>query len=170
MDVDGLLLEVIGALLGANLVGVYAYDTALEAAPGTLALLIVTTRDLTRDRKYGLTQTLLRHATRAGVREALVVRQTDLLPTQPSLLVQLHYTESERPALTAAVGSTVWLRWPDGPSGSVDPTALVQRLQETGRALIGCSLPELFGDALAPVETLPAPTHPTTADRQLRFE
>jgi hypothetical protein len=130
----------------------------------------VTTRDLTRDRKYGLTQTLLRHATRAGVREALVVRQTDLLPTQPSLLVQLHYTESERPALTAEVGSTVWLRWPDGPSGSVDPTALVQRLQETGRALIGCSLPELFGDALAPVETLPAPTHPTTADRQLRFE
>jgi hypothetical protein len=40
MDVDAILLDVVGALLGANLVGVYAYDSALEAAPGAPALLI----------------------------------------------------------------------------------------------------------------------------------
>jgi hypothetical protein len=95
MDVDTALIDVISALLGANLLGIYAYEPAPAAEPATTALLIVTVRDLFRDTKYGLAQTFLRHSSEAEPLEAPVVREADLV-AQPSVLVQLHYTEAER--------------------------------------------------------------------------
>jgi len=166
MDVDTALIDVISALLGAKLLGIYAYGpTAPSAEPTTRALLVVTARDLLRDTKYGLTQTFQRHSREAEPMEALVVRHADLV-AQPSVLVQLHYTERERPALTAAVGNTTWLTWPEGPTGSVE---FFNRLQEAGRTLVGRPLADLLGD-VTPGPEQPSTPRPSAPARQLTLE
>ncbi|HEY8836078.1 MAG TPA: hypothetical protein VIO16_00040, partial [Dehalococcoidia bacterium] len=137
MDVDTALIDVISALLGANLLGIYAYGpSAPSAEPTTRALLVVTARDLLRDTRYALTQTFLRHSREAEPLEVLVVRQADLV-AQPSVLVQFHYTEAEREQLAAQVGSIAWLSWTDGSTGSVDRAELIGHLQQTGRTITG---------------------------------
>ena len=163
MDVDTALIDVISALLGANLLGIYAYEPAPSAEPTTRALLVVTARDLLRDTRYALTQTFLRHSREAEPLEVLVVRQADLV-AQPSVLVQLHYTEAEREQLAAQVESIAWLSRTDGLAGSVDRAEFIACLQHTGRTIAGRPLPELLGDAA------PQPHHPCDAARQLSLE
>jgi hypothetical protein len=81
MGVVPLLLDLVGAVLGVDLVGVYTHHV-----PGDelAQLLVVTARDLRRDTKLALVQTLL---------------------------VQLRYSEAEPTTFTLETEGPAWLRW-----------------------------------------------------------
>jgi hypothetical protein len=150
------LVDIVAALLGQNLAAIYVANGASNAgADGSRFLLVLTHRDLLRDRKYGLVHTFLRRSGQPAQLEVLVMRQADLAVEQPSVLVQLHYSEGLREHLAGEVGSTAWLTWVDGPTGAVDRGTLLVRLQGN-RALVGESLETLRGAAHS--EQQPVPT------------
>jgi hypothetical protein len=130
-------MDLVSALLGQNLIGVYEANADVEDAR---LLLVLTQRDLLRDRNYGLVHTFLRRSGQPAALEALVVRQADVVVEHASVLVQLHYTEGLREQLIGEVGSIAWLTWVDGPAGAVDRGTLLSRLQSS-RPLFGRRLP-----------------------------
>jgi hypothetical protein len=160
------LVDILAALLGQNLVGVYVAN----ASPvDTRCLLVVTHRDLLRDRKYGLVQAFLRRSGQPALLELLVVRQADLAVEHPAVLVQLHYNEDLREHLATAVGSPAWLRWVDGPMGAVDRGTLLARLQGH-HTVLGPPLARLTAtEGAAPQPVGDAHGKPLPADGQQRL-
>jgi hypothetical protein len=166
------LLDVLTALLGQNLAGVYATPLAPTADTPALRLLVVTARDILRDTKLGLVQALLRRSTHPTALELLVVRHADLVASQPALLIQLHFAEGTRPQFTADTTSLLWLRWPDGPSGSVDRATLLAQLEPHPLTLVGVPLASLQSTTTPTPTPAPVPEprpEPWPHDQQLRL-
>jgi hypothetical protein len=143
------LLDIVAALLGQNLVGLYATRPSSSADRSVLPLVVVTARDVRRDTKLGLLQALLRRSLQPAALEVLVVRQADLLSPDPSLLLQLHFAEGARPQFAADTASLMWLSWPDGPSGAIDRDPVVRQLRQDALTLAGPALPTLLPPASA---------------------
>ncbi len=147
------VVELASALLGQHLQGMYLIGDGFSgpdaAETATLRLLVVTVRDLLRDTRLGLVQTCLRHSLQPAALDVLIVRAADFAAAQASVLVQLQFTEAQRPQLERETAGHTWLRWPDGPTGSVDRAALLARLQPGSIPLVGSPLANLLTPVLA---------------------
>lgn len=162
------LLEIVGALLGQNLVGAYTTSPAPAADTPALRLLVVTTRDVLRDTKLGPVQALLRRSGQPAALAVLAVRQAGLVGAQPSLPIQLHFAEGLRPQLAAATTSLLWLNWSDGPNGAVDRATALGTLQQAALTLAGPALPTLLAPAGATAPPVFGPDAPRVRPRQER--
>lgn len=146
-QVEG-LTEIVGALLGANLVGVYLHGSlamgCFNPARSDVDLLVVSERPLPRDTKLGLVQTLLARSRHPSPIEISVLARADLLPWRHPTPYQLHCSEEWRARLAADVAGRGWLQWPEAPRTDPDLAAHIVVARRRGVVLSGPPATEIF--------------------------
>ena len=143
------LVEQLSDLMGTALAGIYLHGSlaygCFNPDASDLDLLVLATRPLLRDTKFGIARACLDRSQQPAPIELSVLAPADLAPWQFPTPYQFHYSEQWRERLTADTTSTAWLAWPSGPQGTdPDLAAHVTLSRARGIALVGPPPSEVF--------------------------